>query len=593
LITARESERAMGLLHALTRRKALALVMSEQSQLGKVLSTFDLIALGVGTTLGVGVYVLPGVVSKDIAGPGVVISFFYAAVASVLAGLCYAEFGARVPKAGSAYIYSYVTVGEFVAYIIGWNLIIEYIIGAASVARAVSVYLDSLFNYAMADYFKTVLPIRLPFLSEYFDVFAFAISMVVCIGLAVGLKESIILNNMLTTVNCLIVIFVIVLGSFYADFQNWKLPKTVVPVGYGKGGFLPYGIVGTFAGAATCFYGFVGFDVIATSGEEVRNPRRAIPISIIVSLFICFLAYSGVSSVLTLIWPYYLQDVDAPIPFVFAELDLNWAKWIVTIGSLFGLGASLFGGLFPLPRIIYAMAQDGLLFEWLGKVHPKYKTPFVGTIVSGFITGIMAAVFSLKHLVDLMSMATLVCYIIVAMSVLILRYRQEGDLIEGGPSDSEDSPLIGSRTKLPEESRFDPTKPAFEHVPLMVYILTTLCGILALALVHIQNMPSGSDPGHWSYFCIVVVLLIGLMLACFQGMPHGTSSITFQVPGLPLTPALSIFFNLYLMFLMDGSTWIRFAFWLAAGLLIYFGYGLKHSKENDNDRYTYEQLQDD
>ncbi|XP_054286520.1 cationic amino acid transporter 2-like [Macrosteles quadrilineatus] len=583
----------MGLFQALTRRKSLALVMSEPSQLGKVLSTFDLIALGVGTTLGVGVYLIPGGVARDSAGPGVVLSFFYAAVASMLAGLCYAEFGARVPKAGSAYIYSYVTVGEFIAFIIGWNLIIEYIIGAASVAKASSVYLDALFDYAMADYFKSMFPVNLPFLSEYFDMFAFAISVVVCFGLAVGLKESIILNNLLSTVNCGIVIFVIVLGSFYADFQNWKLPKTIVPVGYGSGGFLPYGIVGTLQGAATCFYGFVGFDVIATSGEEVRNPRRAIPISIIASLFICFLAYSGVSTVLTLMWPYYLQDEEAPIPYVFAELNLEWAKWIVTFGSLFGFGASLFGGLFPLPRIIYSMAQDGLLFEWLGQVHPKFKTPFIGTIVSGVITGFMAAVFSLKHLMQLMSMATLVCYIIVAMAVLILRYRQEGDFIEGGLSDSENSPLLASKSKQTQaESRFDPTKPPFTHVPFMVYLLTFLCILLVMGLIHIQHMPSDSDPGLWSYFCVVLVLLIGLMLACFQGMPHGTSSIMFQVPGLPLTPTISIFLNLYFMFIMEFDTWIRFILWMIVGLLIYFFYGLKHSKaNNESDKPIYERLQ--
>ncbi|KAG8271807.1 hypothetical protein J6590_054637 [Homalodisca vitripennis] len=381
----------MGLGHALSRRKALDTVEGEQSELGKVLSTVDLIALGVGSTLGVGVYVLPGIVSRDIAGPGVVLSFLYAAIVSVLAGLCYAEFGARVPKAGSAYIYSYVTIGEFVAYIIGWNLIIEYVIAGASVARGVSLYLDSLFGNAMANYFRSIYAMDVPFLSGYIDFFAFSIAVLVSVFLAVGVKESLLLNNLLTTVNCTVVVFVIIIGSLYADFMNWEIPSSNVPLGSGEGGFLPYGWLGTLRGASTCFYGFVGFDVIATSGEETRNPRRAIPVSIIVSLLIIFLAYFGVSSVLTLMWPYYLQDVGAPLPHVFTELGLDWAKWVVTIGGLFGLSASLFGGMFPLPRVVYAMSQDGLLFEFLSRVHPRFKTPFVGTIFSGILTGVAVA----------------------------------------------------------------------------------------------------------------------------------------------------------------------------------------------------------
>uniref|UniRef100_A0A1B6KAW3 Cationic amino acid transporter C-terminal domain-containing protein n=1 Tax=Graphocephala atropunctata TaxID=36148 RepID=A0A1B6KAW3_9HEMI len=580
----------MGLRHALSRRKPLEAVMGEQTELDKVLSTVDLIALGVGSTLGVGVYVLPGVVSRDIAGPGVVLSFLYAAITSVLAGLCYAEFGARVPKAGSAYVYSYITIGEFVAFVIGWNLIIEYVIGGASVARGVSVYLDSLFDNAMASYFRSIYPIDVPFLSSYIDFFALTISVLVCVGLAVGLKESLLINNLLTTVNCAVVIFVIVIGGVYADFMNWEIPAFKVPVGYGEGGFLPYGWLGTLRGASTCFFGFVGFDVIATSGEESRNPRRAIPISIIVSLLIVFVAYSGVSSVLTLMWPYFLQDIDAPLPYVFTQLDLGWASWLVTIGGLFGLSASLFGGMFPLPRVVYAMSQDGLLFEFLGRVHPKYKTPFIGTILSGIVTGVMAAIFSLKNLVDLMSMATLVCYTIVAMSVLILRYRIEGEGGLDGPfaPSSESSPLL----RAPSFRRkFYHNKYPFVNVECTVYTLTLLCGLLAYSVVYMQD--SSSELIISPFVTLALLLLIVVILVLFTGMPFDSTVTTFQVPGLPLTPTLSIFVNIYLMCLMDLGTWFRFAVWLAAGLVIYFGYGLRHSTENRGTtlpKVEYEQL---
>uniref|UniRef100_A0A1B6IUB3 Cationic amino acid transporter C-terminal domain-containing protein n=1 Tax=Homalodisca liturata TaxID=320908 RepID=A0A1B6IUB3_9HEMI len=584
----------MGLGHALSRRKALDTVEGEQSELGKVLSTVDLIALGVGSTLGVGVYVLPGIVSRDIAGPGVVLSFLYAAIVSVLAGLCYAEFGARVPKAGSAYIYSYVTIGEFVAYIIGWNLIIEYVIAGASVARGVSLYLDSLFGNAMANYFRSIYAMDVPFLSGYIDFFAFSIAVLVSVFLAVGVKESLLLNNLLTTVNCTVVVFVIIIGSLYADFMNWEIPSSNVPLGSGEGGFLPYGWLGTLRGASTCFYGFVGFDVIATSGEETRNPRRAIPVSIIVSLLIIFLAYFGVSSVLTLMWPYYLQDVGAPLPHVFTELGLDWAKWVVTIGGLFGLSASLFGGMFPLPRVVYAMSQDGLLFEFLSRVHPRFKTPFVGTIFSGILTGTMAAIFNLKDLVDLMSMATLVCYTIVAMSVLILRYRTEGerDLEERFTSESESSPLL--RTPSLKKHRFYLRKFPFANIEFSVYILTLLCGLLAYTLVCMQN--ADSELTMSPYITFTLLLLIILILVLFAGIPFDSTATTFQMPGLPLTPTLSIFANIYLMCLMELSTWYSFSIWLAAGLVIYFGYGLRHSTENQGQHRTlpkveYERLQ--
>nr|CAD7430364.1 unnamed protein product [Timema monikensis] len=415
---------------ALTRRKRLDTLSLEESKLARVLNTVDLTALGVGSTLGVGVYVLAGDVSKNLAGPAVVLSFLFAAVASLFAALCYAEFGARVPKTGSAYVYSYVCVGEFVAFIIGWNLILEYAIGktapvhpteirisispssavelnttsalanyateagSASVAKGLSLYLDSLLNNTMKEAFRTIAPMNISFMSSYFDFFSFSASM-----------------------------------SLTANPQNWKISKQDIPPGVngGKGGFLPFGFVGALKGAATCFYGFVGFDCIATTGEEVKNPQKAIPVSIITSLVIIFFSYFGISTVLTMMWPYYKQDEDAPIPFVFKEVGWPIAQWIVAVGGIFGLCASLFGAMFPLPRIIYAMATDGLLFKFLGLVHPTFQTPLVGTLIAGTFTGLMSALFELEQLVNMMSIGTLIAYTIVAACVLLLRYKAELD----------------------------------------------------------------------------------------------------------------------------------------------------------------------
>ena len=224
--------------------------------------------------------------------------------------LVIAEFGARVPRAGSAYVYSYVTVGELSAFVIGWNLILEYVIGTASVARGYSGYLDSLMNNTMADLYRSTMPMSAPFLAEYPDWTAATITLLLAILLSIGVKESSRFNNIFTVLNLGVVLFVIVAGLSAADSSNWSLMvsnSTDDPQVRGAGGFFPYGYSGMLSGAATCFYGFVGFDAIATTGEETRDPQKSIPIAIIVSLSLVALAYTGISSTLTLMVPYYLQ----------------------------------------------------------------------------------------------------------------------------------------------------------------------------------------------------------------------------------------------------------------------------------------------
>ncbi|CAB3261041.1 unnamed protein product [Arctia plantaginis] len=408
----------------LSRRKAAE---EGAARLARVLSALDLTALGVGSTLGVGVYVLAGDVAKNLAGPAVILSFLLAAVASVFAGLCYAEFGARVPKAGSAYVYSYVCVGEFIAFIIGWNLILEYIIGAASVVKALSEYLDALLNKAISTHLESVMPMESPHLARYPDVFAFTVIMAFSVGLAFGVKESTKFNNFCTGVNLCVVLFVIISGSFKADPKNWRIPAEEVPKSehkdFGCGGFAPHGIAGIIKGAAVCFYGFIGFDCVATAGEEARRPQKSIPFAVVASLLVVFLAYFGVSCVLTLVLPYYMQDEKAPFPHIYDYLGWQWAKYAVSVGAICALCSSLLGAVFPLPRIIYAMSSDGLLFRFLGQVSEKYQTPLAGTIIAGLFTGTLAMIFRLEQLIHMMSIGTLLAYSMVASCVLLLRYE--------------------------------------------------------------------------------------------------------------------------------------------------------------------------
>ncbi|XP_026794074.3 probable cationic amino acid transporter [Pangasianodon hypophthalmus] len=390
------------------------------ARLAQVLTTVDLVSLGVGSCVGTGMYVVAGLVAKEMAGPGVILSFIIAAVASILSGVCYAEFGVRVPKTtGSAYTYSYVTVGEFVAFFIGWNLILEYLIGTAAGASALSSMFDSLANHSISRYMITHLG-TLNGLGKgeesYPDLLALVIAVIVTVIVALGVKNSVSFNNVLNVVNLLVWVFMVIAGLFFLSGENWE-----------DGRFLPYGWSGVMQGAATCFYAFIGFDIIATTGEEAKSPDTSIPYAITASLVTCLTAYVSVSVILTLMVPYNRIDGDAPLMEMFAVHGFMAGKYMVAIGAIAGLTVSLLGSLFPMPRVIYAMAGDGLLFRFLSHVSPYTETPMVACAVSGFLAAFLALLVSLRDLIEMMSIGTLLAYTLVSVCVLLLRYQPEGD----------------------------------------------------------------------------------------------------------------------------------------------------------------------
>lgn len=555
----------------------------EKDKFKRVLNVVDLTALGTGSTLGCGVYVLAGTVAKSVAGPAVVLSFILAATVSSFSGVCYAEFASRVPKAGSAYIYSYVAVGEFIAFVIGWNLLLEHTIGTAAVAKAMSNYLDSLLGDPQKRFMKKHFPIHMDFLGEYPDIASFLFIMSIALVVAWGVRKSSTLNNLFTTLNLVTVCTVIVSGFYFANLSNWFIDKSDIPPGVngGNGGFLPFGWTGMVAGAARCFYGFIGFDSIASTGEETKNPKKTIPLAIVLTLFNVTVAYSSVASVLTLMWPYYDQDPNAPLPVIYENLGMPVLKYLVTGGAVFALFTTLIGCLFPIPRILYAMASDGLLFSFLATINEKTKTPFIAAIICGVCAGLLSTVFNLEQLVDMASIGTLQSYMIVCICVLILRYRNTNLY-----NPDSDGPEVYTISMWLNVSNTNDTNRDTQYVSrVLITIFTVTACIFCICVVNWDSHQASARLILSFIICLSVIILLVVMLM-MNRLPQAIESLPFKVPFVPFVPCLSIVLNLYLMMELNFKTWIRFSVWLVIGLLIYAFYGLKHSIEGVKDQTT-------
>ncbi len=468
----------------------------ESSGLRRTLGALNLTSLGVGAIIGAGIFSITGVAAAQYAGPALVVSFIISAIACGFAGLCYAEFASMLPIAGSAYTYSYATIGEFFAWIIGWDLIIEYLFASSTVAVAWSGYVVSFFEKNLGIHIPAALS-GAPYSFDPATGFAATdavinLPAILIIGIITfmlvrGIKESATFNNVIVLVKVVVILLFIVFGFMYVNPENWV---PFIPENTGE--FGSYGWSGIFRAAGVIFFAYIGFDAVSTAAQESKNPQRDMPIGILASLAICTVLYIAVSLVLTGIVPYSMLNVPDPIAVAVdaaklpdGSLALAWLSPLVKIGAIAGLSSVILVMLMGQPRIFFTMSRDGLLPSIFSKVHTTYRTPIVSTIITGATAMVIAGFFPINVLSELVSIGTLLAFVLVCTAVLILRR----------------------------------THP------------------------HIER--------------------------------------PFKTPLVPFVPIGGIVVCLSQMIPLPLATWERLIAWLAVGMLIYFFYGVKHSKVNE------------
>lgn len=411
-------------------RKSLSQInaQAQEDSLRKHLNLTNIIMLGIGCIIGAGIFVLTGTAAALHAGPAVSVSFIISAIGCVLAGLCYAEFASMLPVSGSAYTYGYATMGEFIAWIIGWDLILEYLFGAATVAVGWSGYVVSFFNDIGIH-----LPAQICQSPIAFDhggwkltgaIINFPAMFIIAIMttlLVVGIRESARFNNIIVVVKVAVILLFIGFGISYINVENWV---PFVPENTGK--FSQFGWSGVLTGAAVVFFAYIGFDAVSTTAQEAINPQKDMPKGILYSLAICTLLYVAVSLVMTGIVKYTELNVPAPIAVAISSTGagLSWLSPIINIGAIAGLSSVVMVLLLGQSRVFYSMAHDGLVWKSFAKTHPKYKTPYVTSIVTGCFAAVFAGLFPIGLLGELVSIGTLLAFVIVSIGLIILRKKE-------------------------------------------------------------------------------------------------------------------------------------------------------------------------
>jgi len=414
-------------------KKSIALLQAEASgeshetTLKRALTATNLTLLGIGAIIGAGIFVLTGTAAANYAGPAIVLSFILAGTGCLFAGLCYAEFASMIPIAGSAYTYSYATLGEFFAWIIGWDLVLEYLFGASTVAVGWSGYFVSFMNsigvtmpmeWTQAPFAYTAAD-GLSRTGAILNIPAMFLIAVLTVLLVVGVKESAGFNNVVVAIKVAIIFLVIGFGFMFVNPDNWSpfIPQNIGPGQYGWDGIV--------RGAGVIFFAYIGFDAVSTAAQEAKNPQRDMPIGILGSLAFCTVLYILMSLVMTGLVPYTQLNVPDPVYVALAAAGpgLAWLTKLIAIGAMAGLASVVLVMLMGQPRIFYSMARDGLLPRVFGKVHPRFQTPYVTTILTGIVAGVVAGLFPIGILGELVSIGTLLAFVIVCAGIWVLRVR--------------------------------------------------------------------------------------------------------------------------------------------------------------------------
>lgn len=402
----------------LFRTKSIEQILADadrpEHRLKKTLTAWDLTALGIGAIIGTGIFVLIGTAvvgdaHRPGAGPGIVLSFVLSGLTCAFAALCYAEFAAMIPVAGSAYTYSYATLGEFLAWLTGWNLILEYGVACVAVAIGWSGYFNNILKLAGIElpYWATHPPLE----GGVANIPAAVIVLLVTTILVIGVKESARATGVIVMVKLAVILFFIAVGSSSIEPSNW------VP-------FMPYGFSGVGAAAAIVFFAYIGFDAVSTTAEEARNPQRDIPIGIIASLGICTVLYIIVAAVLTGLVPYAKIDIHAPVAEALRVAGFQWGAAVVATGAVAGITSVLVVMMIGQIRVFFAMSRDRLLGPWLSSVHPKYRTPHHATLLTGVGVAILSALVPIGDAADMTNIGTLFAFVLVCMGVIVLRHTK-------------------------------------------------------------------------------------------------------------------------------------------------------------------------
>jgi APA family basic amino acid/polyamine antiporter len=451
--------------------KELVEATRKEGGLKKVLGPLELILLGIGAIVGTGIFVITGVVAAYYSGPALVLSFVFSGLVCVVAALCYAEFAAMVPVAGSAYTYSYAALGEIWAWIIGWDLILEYSVAIAAVAIGWSGYVTETLHLIGLELPPALINppgtagglVNLPAV--------LIIAGITCL-LIIGVRESARINNVIVAIKLTVIVLFLILGIPHINPANWHP-------------FMPYGLQGVFTGAAIVFFAYIGFDAVSTAAEEVRDPQKDLPLGIIGSLSISTLLYIVVSMVLTGLVSYLLfKGTNAPVAFALEEIGITWGSELVAVGAICGITSVLLVLLYGQSRIFFAMARDGLLPKFFSTLHPRFSTPVKVTLLVGIVTASIASLLPLEAVAELVNIGTLAAFIIVAAGVVVLRRTQ---------------PALERPFRVP-------------LVPLTPVLCIISCGYLILSLPTITHIR------------FVLWLIIGLAIYMTYGRHHSILS---------------------------------------------------------------------